>query len=211
MGLSGLRQEYQKHRLSKKNMSHDPFVQFKKWFDEAVESEIDMVNAMTLATATKGGTPSARIVLLKEFNERGFVFFTHFGSRKGVELSENPGAALILFWKELERQIRIEGTVEKISTGESDRYFKTRPDESKVSAIISEQSKVVPNRKYLEKLWEGKLRKSQAEELKRPVSWGGYRVKPNRIEFWQGRPNRLNDRFLYEKEGDNWVLSRLAP
>ena len=211
MNITGLRQEYQKYKPSKKYMSSDPIIQFANWLDEAVKSKLGMVNAMTLATATKGGIPSARIVLLKEFDERGFVFFTYFGSRKGIELSENPNAALILFWKELECQIRIEGVVEKISTEESYQYFKTRPEESKVSAIISEQSKVVPNRKYLEELWEKQLRKNQNKEMKRPESWGGYRVKPNRIEFWQGRPNRLNDRLLYEKDGDRWKLLRLAP
>ena len=211
MNLTGLRQEYQKDKLSKKNVSPDPFIQFGKWFDEAVKSEIDMVNAMTLATSTLDGKPSARIVLLKEFNSNGFVFFTHFGSRKGIELSENPHAALILFWKELERQVRIEGTVEKLESNESDEYFRIRPDESKVSAIISAQSKVVPNRKYLEDLWEGQMKESRKEELIRPESWGGYRVKPNTIEFWQGRPNRLNDRLLYVMNGESWSLSRLAP
>ncbi len=211
MNLTGLRQEYQKDKLSKKNVSPDPFIQFAKWFDEAVKSEIDMVNAMTLATSTLHGKPSARIVLLKEFNSNGFVFFTHFGSRKGIELSENPHAALILFWKELERQVRIEGTVEKLESNESDQYFRIRPEESKVSAIISAQSKVVPNRKYLEDLWEGQMKESRKEELIRPESWGGYRVKPNTIEFWQGRPNRLNDRLLYVMNGESWSLSRLAP
>ncbi len=211
MNLTGLRQEYQKDKLSKKNVSPDPFIQFAKWFDEAVKSEIDMVNAMTLATSTLHGKPSARIVLLKEFDSKGFVFFTHFGSRKGVELLENPRAALILYWKELERQVRIEGIVEKLESNESDLYFKLRPDESKVSAIISAQSKVVPNRKYLEDLWEGQMKESRKEELIRPESWGGYRVKPNTIEFWQGRPNRLNDRLLYVMNGESWSLSRLAP
>jgi pyridoxamine 5'-phosphate oxidase len=211
MNLTGLRQEYQKHQLSKGSMSPDPFIQFAKWFDEAMKSKIDMVNAMTLATSTTNGIPSARIVLLKEFDDRGFVFFTHFGSRKGKELLENPRAALILFWKELERQIRIEGNVEKLEQDESDRYFKTRPIESKVSAIISEQSKVVTNRKYLERLWDEQLKIGHEEELKRPESWGGYRVDPNRIEFWQGRPKRLNDRLLYEKKNEIWDLVRLAP
>lgn len=211
MDLTGLRQEYQKHKLAKESMASDPLIQFDKWFDEAVKSKIDMVNAMTLATSTREGVPSARIVLLKEFDEKGYVFFTHFASRKGVEISENPHAALVLFWKELERQIRIEGRVEKLQSYESDQYFKIRPDESKVSAIISEQSKVVPNRKFLENLWEKQFLISRNEELKRPASWGGYRVRPNRIEFWQGRPNRLNDRLLYEKKGEGWGLSRLAP
>ena len=211
MDLAALHQEYQKHKLSKKNMSPNPFIQFEKWFDEAVKSKIDMVNAMTLATSTREGIPSARIVLLKEFDERGFVSFTHFESRKGVEISENPQAALVLFWKELERQIRIEGRVEKLQSNESDQYFKIRPDESKVSAIISEQSRVVPNRKFLENLWKEQMIISCNGELKRPESWGGYLVKPYRIEFWQGRPNRLNDRLLYEKKGESWRLSRLAP
>ena len=211
MNITGLREEYQKDQLSKKNMSPDPFIQFSKWFDEAVKSKIDMVNAMTLATSTLAATPSARIVLLKEFDNRGFVFFTHFGSRKGVDLSENPQAALILFWKELERQVRIEGAVEKLESVESDRYFEIRPDESKVSAIISAQSSVVPNRKYLEDLWKEQFEKKNKEEFTRPKSWGGYRVKPNSLEFWQGRPNRLNDRLIYEKKSDRWRLSRLAP
>ncbi len=211
MNLTGLREEYQKHQLSKKDVSPDPFIQFAKWFDEAIKSDIDMVNAMTLATSTLSGIPSARIVLLKEFDDRGFVFFTHFESRKGIELSENPRASLLFFWKELERQLRIEGTVEKLEPTESDRYFKIRPDESKVSAIISAQSSVVPNRKYIEDLWKEQSEKSNNEELIRPESWGGYRVKPIRLEFWQGRPNRLNDRLIYEKESGGWRLLRLAP
>lgn len=211
MNLAGIRQEYQKHSLSKKDILNDPILQFSKWFDESVKSKIEMVNAMTLATSTLNGIPSARIVLLKEFDKRGFVFFTHFESRKGIDLLRNPNAALCFFWKELERQVRIEGIVEELSPAESDKYFKLRPDESKVSAIISKQSTVIPNRKYLEDLWENEMNKVCVEKLIRPKNWGGFRVKPNQIEFWQGRPNRLNDRLNFQKDGDDWILSRLAP
>ncbi len=209
MNIQNTRKEYMKDKLSEKTIDKNPFLQFEKWYHEAAQSEIDLVNAMTLATANKDGFPSARIVLLKEFDERGFVFFTNYNSRKANNLKQNNKASLLLFWKELERQIRIEGTVENISSKESDDYFLIRPEESRISAIVSRQSEVVPDREYLEKIWN--TFRGEKNNLKRPSYWGGYRLKPVRIEFWQGRENRLHDRLLYTKTGRNWKIERLAP
>ena len=211
MDIIRIRNEYKKGLLRKSSVNKDPILQFSKWFDDAVNAGLPDVNAMTLATASKEGIPSARIVLLKGFDTKGFVFFSNYLSRKGNDINENPKAALIFLWKELKRQIRIEGNVEYLNPEDSDVYFRSRPDESKVSAIISEQSKVVPNRGYLEDLWEKKKNELSAIDIIRPDNWGGFRVVPHYFEFWQGRSNRLNDRIVYQKNGDKWDIKRLAP
>lgn len=211
MDIIGIRNEYKKGKLRKSSVNADPVQQFLSWFDDAIKAKIQDVNAMTLATSTSDGIPSARIVLLKGFDKNEFVFFSNYLSRKGQEIKENPKVALILFWKELERQVRIEGTVEYLNEVDSDHYFNSRPEESKVSAIISEQSKIVPNRKYLEDLWEEKKEELVHGIVKRPDNWGGFKVVPHFIEFWQGRPNRLSDRIAYFKNGTSWDIKRLAP
>ncbi|MBS1974150.1 MAG: pyridoxamine 5'-phosphate oxidase, partial [Bacteroidetes bacterium] len=190
----------------------DPIEQFSKWWDEAMQSEIEEVNAMALATASVDGLPSARIVLLKEYDKNGFVFFTNYESFKGLQLLENPRACLVFFWKELERQVRITGIVEKTSKEASDEYFNSRPEGSRIGAIASPQSHVIKGRKWLEEN-ENKLRlQYSGKAIKRPNHWGGYCVRPVSIEFWQGRPNRLHDRILYTLQNDaRWKIERLAP
>lgn len=209
--VADIRQDYRLKTLNECDVSKDAIEQFTNWWSEATESEINEVNAMTLATATKTGVPSARIVLLKGFDKKGFVFFTNYRSDKGKELEENPKAALVFFWKELERQVRIEGDVEKLSTQDSDEYFNSRPAGSRIGAWASPQSQVIPNRDVL----LNNVEKYHAEFktfIPRPPHWGGYLVKPNLIEFWQGRSNRLHDRLQYilEKD-DSWKIDRLAP
>ena len=209
--IAGIRKEYELESLNKEDVAADAISQFAKWWQEALNSNIDEVNAITLATATKDGKPSARIVLLKDYDERGFVFFSNYNSHKGLELEANPHAALIFFWKELERQIRIEGTVEKVSAEESDAYFYTRPVGSRIATWASPQSRIIENRKILEE----NIREYSGQfgvEVPRPAHWGGYRVIPLVIEFWQGRSSRLHDRIQYRKESEgNWIIERLAP
>jgi len=211
MTLKDQNRELKKLELSEQVINADPIVQFKEWFEFAIQSGISEANVMTLATSTVDGKPSARIVLLKEYDENGFVFFTNYQGRKGEEMNKNPNVALVIFWKELERQIRIEGTVEKVDEKTSDEYFQSRPMESRVSAAISPQSKVIPSRQYLEEKWVEFLKQNYANEIIKPEFWGGYRVIPNKIEFWQGRPNRLHDRILYAKGDSDWKIQRLAP
>ena len=209
--IADIRKDYSLHELSENNVASNPIEQFAKWWNDAIESEIVEVNAMTLATSTKDGKPSARIVLLKGFEESGFIFFTNYESKKGEVISENPKAALIFFWKEIERQVRIEGTVEKISAEESDAYFFSRPEGSRIGAWASPQSKIINGRKILEdnaEKYTGEFKNS----IPRPPHWGGYRVMPQLIEFWQGRSNRLHDRIQYTKTDDgSWKVDRLAP
>jgi len=209
--LAALRQEYMRARLDESDVRAQPIAQFQQWFDEAVQAQLPMVNAMTLATASSRSSPSARIVLLKGVDRRGFVFYTDYESRKGQELAENPRAALLFYWIELEREVRIEGTIEKTSVLESDEYFATRPAGSRIAANASRQSTVVPDRQTLESRYAD-IERRHGDRAERPASWGGYRVIPDAIEFWQGRANRLHDRLLYRKSTEGvWGIVRLAP
>jgi pyridoxamine 5'-phosphate oxidase len=209
--IADLRKEYMRETLDESNVAQDAIEQFTKWWNEAVNSNIDEVNAMTLATATHDGIPSARIVLLKGYDERGFVFFTNYKSRKGRELEMNPHAALVFYWKELERQVRIQGSIEKISNEESDEYFNSRPMGSKIGAWASPQSNVLENRKQLEESVD-QFAKQFDKSVPRPLYWGGYRLSPSVIEFWQGRISRLHDRIRYTKyTNEEWMIERLAP
>jgi pyridoxamine 5'-phosphate oxidase len=208
---AGIREEYMRESLDERDVAPDPFVQFGGWFDEAVRAKLPMVNAMTLATASADLQPSARIVLLKGADQRGFVFYTHYDSRKGQELAQNPRAALLFYWIELEREVRIEGTVEKTSLAESDEYFASRPLGSRVAANASHQSSVVTDRQALEAQFMD-VHRRYGEEPPRPEQWGGYRLLPRAFEFWQGRPNRLHDRLLYTRAPNGaWKIERLAP
>ena len=208
--IASIRKEYTKKKLSEAKALPDPFAQFAKWWRQALKSGITEINAMTLATASADGMPSARIALLKDYSEKGFVFFTNYNSFKGQQLAENPKACLVFFWKELERQVRITGIVEKISTEENDEYFYSRPVESQVGAIASPQSQVIESREWLDENFKKTARENK--EPKRPSHWGGYLVKPVIIEFWQGRPGRLHDRLQYSLQNDGtWKIERLAP
>ncbi|MCX6149509.1 MAG: pyridoxamine 5'-phosphate oxidase [Ignavibacteriales bacterium] len=196
--------------LDENNVKLNPFDQFEIWMQDATKAKVFVPTAMTLATSTKEGKPSARIVLLKKVDERGFIFFTNYQSKKGKQLSVNPNAALVFHWKELERQIRIEGSVRKILLQESDEYFNSRPLLSRISSIISPQSEIVPDRNWLVKHFKEKEFES-IDRLVRPQNWGGYCLKPTAIEFWQGGINRLHDRILYKKQKSGWKIVRLAP
>jgi pyridoxamine 5'-phosphate oxidase len=210
--IADIRRDYSLKTLLETEVADTPFLQFGDWWKQAVESEIDEVNAMTLATASLEGVPSARIVLLKGYNEKGFVFFSNYESAKGQELAENPKASLLLFWKELERQVRITGLVEKLSAAENDEYFLSRPTGSQIGAWASPQSHVIENRSWLERRVEELNEKFKTEQLTRPPHWGGYRVKPVIIEFWQGRSSRLHDRIQYTlQDNGSWKIERLAP
>ena len=210
MDLAALRQEYMRAGLHEKDLDADPLAPFGAWFDEALRSGVVLPNAMTLAMATKKGRSAARTVLFKGFDARGFVFYTHYRSRKGRDLEENPRALLLFCWEELERQVGIEGTVTRVSAEESDEYFATRPLGSRLSASISPQSEVVANREALEARLE-EASKRWRNGPPRPEEWGGYRLAPERFEFWQGRKDRLHDRLCYRKAGDVWKIERLAP
>jgi len=215
MGIADLRREYNLAGLRRADLAADPVTQFNKWFAQAVAAlsgaEGEDVNSATLATADKAGRPSARIVLVKGVDERGFIFFTNYHSRKAEELAENPHAALVCYWPGLERQVCIAGDVAKISRAESEAYFKTRPRGSRLAAWASRQSETLENRAVLEKEWE-ELQAKYPEEVPMPPNWGGYVLSPSRIEFWQGRPSRLHDRFRYSRQPDkSWRIERLAP
>jgi pyridoxamine 5'-phosphate oxidase len=198
--------------LDEKTVDPDPLKLFRRWFDQAIASGSRLPDAMTLATATKDGKPSARMVLLKQVDDQGFVFYTNYNSRKSRELDENPYAALVCYWVGLDRQVRIEGSVERASAAESDKYFKTRPRESQLGALASPQSEVIESRELLEKRFQDFEGMYRDRSVSRPAHWGGYRLKPERIEFWQNREGRLHDRILYERSADRgWRIRRLAP
>lgn len=210
--LLTLRREYSRSGFSESDAAADPFVQFQSWLGEAVLQQLIEPYAMTLATAGPANKPSARVVLLRGVDDRGFTFFTNRQSRKGKELETGAWASLLFFWVELERQIRIEGTVEPTSDAESDAYFAGRPRGSQLAAAASEQSEVIPDRPYLEKRVEALARQFQGMDVPRPPHWGGYRIVPQEFEFWQGRPNRLHDRIRYRKAKEGgWIRERLAP
>jgi pyridoxamine 5'-phosphate oxidase len=187
-----------------------PFLQFEKWFKQAVEAQVNEPNAFVLASAGKDGRPSARVVLLRNFDTKGFVFYSNYTSRKGVQLNESPYGAITFFWPELERQVRLEGSLEKQEAAESDAYFSSRPRASQLGAWVSAQSTVIAGRKQLDEKYL-ELEKKFPAEVPRPPYWGGYLLKPDRIEFWQGRASRLHDRLQYRLEKGKWVLERLAP
>jgi pyridoxamine 5'-phosphate oxidase len=210
MNIADLRQEYMRAGLVEASLARDPFTQFGKWFDEALQARVPLPNSMTLATATRSGRPAARAVLLKGFDERGFVFYSNYESRKGRELTENPRAMLLFCWEELERQVRIEGAVERTPAAESDEYFASRPLGSRLAAIISPQSQPVASRQELEAKLAAAAKQFRNEPL-RPPHWGGYRVVPEGFEFWQGRQDRLHDRLCYARAPDGWRIERLAP
>ena len=210
--IADIRNSYSKMSLTEEVVEPDPIQQFTKWWTEALAAEIDEVNAMTLSTASIDAVPSARVVLLKNFSEKGFVFFSNYNSYKGQQLAENPKACLVFFWKELERQVRITGLVMKVSAAENDTYFYSRPIASQIGAIASPQSQVIVNRQWLDEHYTELEKKLQDEIIKRPQHWGGYLVRPVVIEFWQGRPSRLHDRIQYTLEDDGiWKIERLAP
>ena len=210
--IADLRQDYTLQGLSETDVNSNPFTQFKEWFDQALNAEILEPNAMMVATTTTQGKPSARMVLLKDFDERGFVFYTYYNSQKAQELAENPQAALVFWWAELQRQVRICGWVEKVSDEESDKYFYSRPFSSRLGAWASNQSEVIENREVLEQQLEELQQKYYNKDVPRPPHWGGIRVIPAEIEFWQGRSSRLHDRLVYRKtEGGSWKIERLSP
>ena len=221
--IADIRKDYKLASLEEADMASNPIDQFTRWWNDAVASQIDEVNAMTLATVNTAGAPAARIVLLKGYNSEGFIFFTNYESDKGKNLAQNPNAALVFFWKELERQIRIEGTVQKVSAEESDRYFNSRPASSRIGAWASPQSAVIENRLVIEQNVERYTSIFANDSIERPDHWGGYIVKPTSIEFWQGRSSRLHDRIRYKLETSgynaatdtrtdaNWKIERLAP
>ncbi len=209
--IAQIRKEYTREGLDTSKASPDALLQFKHWFEEALKAELPEPNAMHLATVSPEGQPSGRIVLLKGLDNMGFVFYTNYSSNKGQQLAANPLASLTFFWAELERQVRIEGSVEKVSEEEATQYFHSRPHTSQLGAWASPQSQAIPDRKTLEDNFKSLTEQYAEGEVPKPPHWGGYRLVPQKIEFWQGRPSRLHDRLLYEKEGNTWKISRLAP
>ncbi|WP_133734581.1 pyridoxamine 5'-phosphate oxidase [Halospina denitrificans] len=211
MDIGDMRRDFESVGLDRQALDDDPFRQFENWFNQAVEAGIDDPNALTLATADASGAPGARTVLLKYFDTEGFVFYTNYGSRKARALAENPRAAMLFPWVPLNRQITIEGRVEKVSRKESLRYFMSRPEGSQLGAWVSQQSAVIESRQALETKLERMKARFREGGIPLPESWGGYRVIPERIEFWQGRPSRLHDRFEYRLEDGHWQINRLQP
>lgn len=210
ISLADLRKEYARETLDEESVEPDPMAQFGAWMDEAIAAQLPEPTAMTLATVNARGRPSARIVLLKGVDPRGFVFYTNYESRKGKELATNPAAALTFLWKELERQVRIEGRAEKVSAEESTAYYRTRPLGSRIGAWASPQSDLIENRQWLETRWQ-QLAREYGDDPPCPAHWGGYRILPDYLEFWQGRPSRLHDRIAYTRQGSLWKIARLAP
>ena len=209
--IQNLRQDYKAAELSEKDVVKNPIAQFEKWFEDAVNAEIFLFNVMTLATVDKSARPNARIVLLKGFDNDGFSFYTNYLSQKGKEIKKNPYACLVFFWGELERQVRIEGRIEKLDKETSEQYFNSRPQGSQIGAIASPQSQVIPNRDILEQKVEELTQQYEGKTIPKPAHWGGYIVKPTAIEFWQGRSSRLHDRIKYTFSNGSWKIERLAP
>ena len=209
--ISQIRSEYNLQSLNESDAYPNPFKQFERWLNEAIEAKCNEPTAMTFASSTFEGKPSARVLLLKEYSEKGLVFFTNYESKKGRQILQNPYGAIVFFWPELQRQVRLEGTVKKSSEEQSDSYFKTRPDKSKIGAWASPQSQVIPNRRYLENLKSDFHEEFSGKIITRPPNWGGYIFSPSLFEFWQGRPNRLHDRLQYTPQNEAWVVERLAP
>ena len=210
--IAGIRKDYAHKVLIESEVASDPIKQFERWWQDAVNAAIPEANAVTLATAYADGVPSARVMLLKGFSEKGFVFYTNYNSHKGRQLTENPRACLVFFWKELERQVRVTGIVERTSDEESDQYFKSRPIASQVGAIVSPQSEVIESRDWLDDRNTMLIEQLVNSDIVRPRHWGGFLLKPVIIEFWQGRPGRLHDRIQYSlSEDGKWKIERLAP
>jgi len=205
------RKDYARGTLARKSLNPDPLAMFGEWMQDALNAEIVDATAMTLATVSANGTPSARVVLLKQYNTSGFFWYTNYASRKGRDLLANPNAAIVFYWRELERQVRLEGTVAKASAKDSDDYFNSRPEDSRFSAVASPQSKVIPDQQWLTAKTASLVQQHTDKSLVRPAHWGGYALQPATYEFWQGRPNRQHDRFRYLKDGKNWQIDRLAP
>lgn len=209
--INTLRNDFSKKSLNEEDVNKDPIQQFERWFKEAIDAKVNEPNAMTVCTVNNNNKPSARIVLLRNFNDEGFVFYTNYNSRKGEEIKNNPNAALLFFWPELERQVRIEGSLIKQTNEESDSYFNSRPRDSKLGAWTSNQSKVISSRKELDEEYKKVSEKFKLDDIPRPNYWGGYILVPQSIEFWQGRPSRLHDRILFTKIKNDWKIQRLAP
>jgi len=209
--INNLRREYKLNKLSEETVKKNPFKQFELWLNDVIKLTLPEQNAMILATSDKNANPSVRVVLLKGLGDQGFKFFTNYGSKKGKNLSENTSASILFYWAELERQVRVEGKIRKLSRIESQKYFNTRPLESRIAAWASEQSKIIPDRNFLELQYKIFEKNFSGKKIPLPPNWGGYILEPNYFEFWQGRENRLHDRICYKKQKGKWKIFRLAP